>query len=39
MAEGNAPGFRLPSDFYHMQLEERDIAATLRVSFAKTTSG
>lgn len=25
-----APGFRLLSDFYHMQLEERDIAATLR---------
>jgi sugar phosphate isomerase/epimerase len=26
----DAPGFRLLSDFYHMQLEERDIAATLR---------
>jgi D-psicose/D-tagatose/L-ribulose 3-epimerase len=26
----NAPGFRLLSDFYHMQIEERDIAATLR---------
>jgi sugar phosphate isomerase/epimerase len=26
----NAPGFRLLSDFYHMQLEEQDIAATLR---------
>jgi sugar phosphate isomerase/epimerase len=25
-----APGFRLLSDFYHMQLEEQDIAATLR---------
>jgi len=25
-----APGFKLLSDFYHMQLEERDIAATLR---------
>lgn len=25
-----APGFRLLSDFYHMQLEEKDIAATLR---------
>jgi len=26
----NAPGFRLLSDFYHMQIEEHDIAATLR---------
>jgi len=26
----DAPGFKLLSDFYHMQLEERDIAATLR---------
>jgi sugar phosphate isomerase/epimerase len=26
----DAPGFRLLSDFYHMQIEERDIAATLR---------
>ena len=26
----DAPGFRLLSDFYHMQLEEKDIAATLR---------
>ena len=26
----DAPGFRLLSDFYHMQLEERDIAATLK---------
>lgn len=25
-----APGFKLLSDFYHMQLEEKDIAATLR---------
>lgn len=25
-----APGFKLLSDFYHMQIEERDIAATLR---------
>jgi len=25
-----APGFKLISDFYHMQLEEKDIAATLR---------
>jgi sugar phosphate isomerase/epimerase len=25
-----APGFKLLSDFYHMQLEEQDIAATLR---------
>ena len=25
-----APGFKLLSDFYHMQLEETDIAATLR---------
>ena len=25
-----APGFKLLSDFYHMQLEEHDIAATLR---------
>ena len=25
-----APGFKLLSDFYHMQLEEADIAATLR---------
>ncbi len=25
-----APGFKLLSDFYHMQFEERDIAATLR---------
>jgi sugar phosphate isomerase/epimerase len=25
-----APGFKLLSDFYHMQLEENDIAATLR---------
>jgi sugar phosphate isomerase/epimerase len=28
--EVGAPGFRLLSDFYHMQLEEQDIAATLR---------
>jgi D-psicose/D-tagatose/L-ribulose 3-epimerase len=27
--EVDAPGFKLLSDFYHMQLEERDIAATL----------
>lgn len=27
-----APGFRLLSDFYHMQLEEKDIAATLAVT-------
>lgn len=26
----DAPGFKLLSDFYHMQLEERDIGATLR---------
>ena len=26
----DAPGFKLLSDFYHMQVEERDIAATLR---------
>ena len=26
----DAPGFRLLSDFYHMQLEEKDIATTLR---------
>jgi sugar phosphate isomerase/epimerase len=26
----DAPGFRILSDFYHMQLEEKDIAATLR---------
>ena len=26
----NAPGFKLLSDFYHMQLEEQDIAATLK---------
>jgi sugar phosphate isomerase/epimerase len=26
----DAPGFKILSDFYHMQLEERDIAATLR---------
>jgi len=26
----DAPGFKMLSDFYHMQLEERDIAATLR---------
>ena len=26
----DAPGFKLLSDFYHMQIEERDIAATLR---------
>jgi sugar phosphate isomerase/epimerase len=26
----DAPGFKLLSDFYHMQLEEKDIAATLR---------
>jgi sugar phosphate isomerase/epimerase len=32
----DAPGFRLLSDFYHMQLEERDIAATLR-EFGKHT--
>jgi sugar phosphate isomerase/epimerase len=25
-----APGFKMLSDFYHMQLEEQDIAATLR---------
>jgi sugar phosphate isomerase/epimerase len=25
-----APGFKLISDFYHMQLEEQDIAATLK---------
>jgi sugar phosphate isomerase/epimerase len=25
-----APGFKLLSDFYHMQIEEQDIAATLR---------
>jgi len=25
-----APGFKLISDFYHMQIEEKDIAATLR---------
>jgi sugar phosphate isomerase/epimerase len=25
-----APGFKLLSDFYHMQLEEKDIAATLK---------
>lgn len=25
-----APGFKLISDFYHMQIEEQDIAATLR---------
>jgi sugar phosphate isomerase/epimerase len=32
----DAPGFRLLSDFYHMQLEERDIAATLS-EFGKHT--
>jgi len=32
----DAPGFRLLSDFYHMQLEERDIAATLK-EFGKYT--
>ena len=32
----DAPGFRLLSDFYHMQLAERDIAATLR-EFGKHT--
>ena len=26
----DAPGFKILSDFYHMQLEEKDIAATLR---------
>jgi sugar phosphate isomerase/epimerase len=26
----DAPGFKILSDFYHMQIEERDIAATLR---------
>jgi sugar phosphate isomerase/epimerase len=26
----DAPGFKLLSDFYHMQIEERDIATTLR---------
>ena len=31
-----APGFKLLSDFYHMQLEEQDIAATLR-QFGKYT--
>ncbi len=34
--EVDAPGFKLLSDFYHMQLEERDIAATLR-EFGKYT--
>jgi sugar phosphate isomerase/epimerase len=28
--EVGAPGFRLLSDFYHMQMEEKDIGATLR---------
>lgn len=28
--EVDAPGFKILSDFYHMQIEERDIAATLR---------
>ena len=28
--EEGAPGFKLLSDFYHMQLEEKDIAETLR---------
>ncbi len=26
----DAPGFKILSDFYHMQIEERDIAATLK---------
>lgn len=31
-----APGFKILSDFYHMQIEERDIATTLR-EFGKYT--